>query len=117
MDFQKQIDTINSTNRSERILQIPIILDLAKLYLNSGIDNDKLSLNFIDCINEIRQLRFIESDSDMNLLDVALLIARKMKNNQNLLENLLNDALYYSNYFPDKYNRLYLENEIKLISK
>lgn len=48
----------------------------------------------------------------MKLLDFSLLIARKLKGEDKILKGILNDILYYSNFYPEKYDKEALQKEV-----
>lgn len=116
MDIQKQIDLINSLDLGERINHLEDLFIAISKFDNSNKDNDLLGVNIIDCLNGIRSWRFIESDTDMKLLDISLVIARKLVDKKNNLIVLLEDAVYYSNYYPERFNKSKLEKEIAEIT-
>ena len=115
--LQNKIDFINALNLDERINHWQDLILLSNKYLNSENINDSLSLKIINCFNGIRISRFIDSDIDIKLLDISLLVARKLENQNIILKGILNDILYYSNYYPEKYNKLGLEKEIKKLNE
>ncbi|WOC40021.1 hypothetical protein [Polaribacter sp. HL-MS24] len=115
MNIQKQLETINSLEINERINYINDILTIVYKFENLNNDNELQGLSILDCLKEIRLSRFVESDMDLRLLDGALIIARSLKNHNKRLLELLNDAIYYSNYYPEKYNKSELKKEIAKI--
>lgn len=66
-------------------------------------------------MNYPRSSRFIESD--IRLLETSLQIARKLKSKRKILKEILNDILYYSNFYPEKYNKIELEKEINQLNE
>lgn len=116
MDIQEKIDYVNSLKLDERINHWQDLVLLANDYLSSGNIDDKQNLEFINCISGLRTSRFIQSDIDMELLDISLLIARNFKSQRKILKGILNDILYYSNYYPEKYNKIELEKEINQLN-
>jgi hypothetical protein len=117
MSIQGKFDYINSLKPDERINHWQELALLANDYLSSENIDDKQNLAFINCIGGLRTSRFIESDIDMELLDISLLIARKLKNQRGIVKGILNDILYYSNFYPEKYNKDELEKEINLLNE
>lgn len=117
MNIEDKINYINSLKLDERISHWEDLILLANEYLSSKYIEDKLSLNFINCISGIRSSRFMESDIDVRLLEISLQIARKIKSNRNILKGILNDILYYSNFYPEKYNKIELEKEINQLNE
>ena len=117
MNTEDKINYINSLALDKRISQWEDLILLSNDYLNSQNIEDKLSLNFINCLSGLRSSRFIESDIDIRLLETALQIARKLKGNRKILKGILNDILYYSNFYPEKYNKIELEREINQLNE
>jgi len=115
--MQEKINFINSLKLDERISYRQDLILLAQNYLVSETISESQSIELINCLNNIRTSRFVDSDIDMELLDISLLIARKLQHHNNILKGILNDILYYSNYYPKKYNKEELEVEIKLLNK
>ncbi len=114
MEIQKKIDYINSLDLYKRMELLEDLLEIASEFENSKIENDKLGYNLVSCLIGMRSA-FDESDIDIKLLDHALKIARKSLKKTKLLKGLLISALYYSNYYPEKYNKESLEREIAQI--
>ncbi|WP_320053026.1 hypothetical protein [uncultured Acetobacteroides sp.] len=117
MNIREKIDYVNSLKLDERINYWQDLILLANEYLSLGNIDEQQSLDFIDCFRGLRTSRFIQSDIDMILLDTSLLIARKLKSNRKILKGILDDILYYSDFYPEKYNRDELENEINELDK
>lgn len=116
MDIQKKIDSINALKLDNRIEHIEELLEFASKFKNLNNNNETLGLKVINCLQGIRSSRFIDSDMDLKLLDASLTIARNLNTHKKLLIGLINDAIYYSNYYPKKYNKSDLEKELKTIS-
>jgi len=112
MDFKKKIAFINSLKLDERIEYVDELLDLVSKFENINTKTITLGLNIVDCLQGIRTSRFIESDTDIKLLEASLKITRSLKSQKKLLKGLLNDAIYYSGYYPKKYNKSELEKEL-----
>lgn len=110
MNIQEQIDSINSLELDKRINFITDLITISNNYLLLKDGEDSLGLSIINCIASIRTSRFIESDTDVKLIDISLLIARKLKGESKILKGILNDLIYYSNFYPEKYNRESLQN-------
>ena len=115
MNTEDKINRINSLKLDERMSHLEDLILLSNDYLSSQNIEDEMSLNFINCLNGLRSSRFIESENDIRLLDVSLRIARKLKSNKMILKAILIDILYYSSFYPEKYNRTELEKEINKI--
>ena len=115
MNIQKQIEIINSLEVNERINHINDLLIMVSKFETLINDNEIQGLSILDCLSNIRASRFVESDMDIKLLDGSLIIARNLKNHKKRLLELLNDAIYYSNYYPEKYNKSELKKEIAKI--
>ncbi|MEO6303050.1 MAG: hypothetical protein ABIP51_07740 [Bacteroidia bacterium] len=116
MNIQEQIDNINSLELDKRINFITDLINISNSYI-LGDGNHSLGLNIINCLSSLRTSRFIESDTDIKLLDISLRIARKLKGESDILKGILNDLMYYSNFYPEKYNKETLQNEIDRINK
>jgi len=117
MTIQEKINFINSLKLDDRISHRQDLILLAQNYLGSEKINETQSIELFNCLSSIRTSRFVDSDIDMELLDISLLVARKLQNHNNILKGILNDILYYSNYYPEKYNKEELEKEIKQLTE
>lgn len=112
MNIQEQIDKINSFELDKRLSLISDLIAISNNYLSLKEVNNSLGINIISCLSSIRTYRFIESEIDMKLLDFSLLIARKLKGEDKILKGILNDILYYSNFYPEKYDKEALQKEV-----
>lgn len=61
----------------------------------------------------IKDIKIYSIRYDIEILNISLLIARKLKSERKVLKLILNDIIYYSNYYPEKYNKIELEKELK----
>lgn len=107
------MDYINSLKLDEKINHWQDLKLLVNKYLSSVNITHQQNLDIIDCLRGIRMSRFIDSNVDIEILDAALLIARSLDNQNEILREILNDILYYSNFHPEKYTKLELEKELK----
>ncbi len=114
MDLQKVIEEINQLVLDTRASRIEELIDVSNYYIANGSENRDLALDIIDCINGMRQSRFIETNDELVLLNASLEIARSINDKQKVL-NYLKELVYYADYYPDKYNKGSLEEEIKEI--
>lgn len=117
MDILDKINLINTLALDKRINAWEDLVDLASFFLNSRSQDISIANKIIECARGVRSSKFIDTDIDIKLLNISLEIAHKLKVNPTLLKGLLADALYYSNYFPDKYNKIELEKEIQKIER
>ena len=115
--MKEKIDFINSLTLDERIKYWQDLIMLANQYLKSENITDDQSLSLINCINGLRTSRFIQTEIDLELLDASLPIARILNNQKTVLKGILNDILYYSNFYPEKYNKDELEKELNELNK
>lgn len=111
-----KIDHINSLPYNERVNYVNVLIDLVNEYLINNSKDEPLGVKLVKCIVGVRASELINSEVDMKLIDASLKIARNFTNNRELLIQLLNSALYYSSFYPVKYNRNELESEIQKLS-
>jgi hypothetical protein len=117
MNIQERIDFINSLKLDTRVSYLREVVSFAKDFLNTKEEINKiLGENILYCLNGIRSSRFIDSDVDMELLDLCLAIAKKLSNQKKIMLSILKDILYYSSDYPDRYNKLEIEKEIQQLS-
>jgi hypothetical protein len=117
MNILDKIELINSQGLDKRINAWKDLCDLASFFLTSKSQDITIAYKIIECAKGIRSSRFIDSDIDITFLNISLEIAYKFNVNPKLLKELLINALYYSNYFPDKYNKIEIEKEIQKIER
>lgn len=117
MDIREQIKKINSLQLSDRTSHLDDLLKSISDFGNTDNFSEELGLDIINCLGGMRSWGHIDSDLDMKILDVSLSVARKYKIPKRLLEGLLKSALYYSTYYPNRYNVVELEEELSRINK
>jgi hypothetical protein len=114
MEIELLLDKINSFELDQRVSYVNDLIKIASSFIEA-CDHDvnvSLGLKILNCIEGIRSSRFVESDIDLELIEISIKIARKIKDNKSL-KSLLKSLLYYSNYFPGKYVKSEIENELK----
>jgi hypothetical protein len=117
MDIKKKIDQINSLKLNDRLAVWQDLLVMAKEFANLETKDDILGVELVNCINDVRSARFIESDVDMILLDVVFLIASELQGNKEIMKSTLLAMIYYANFYPEKYEKIQLENKIKALEQ
>lgn len=89
---------------------------LIESYVLSKTHNDTTGKEIIEIITTIRSSKHTESELDMDLLDLQISVARTLNEANEVLRNLLKDALYYSHYLPSRYNKTSLETELNSLT-
>jgi len=117
MDIREQIKRINSLQLSDRTSHLDALLQAISDFRNTDNTSEALGLEIINCLGGMRTWGHIDSDVDMKILDAALSVARKFNVPKRMLEGLLKSALYYSTYYPNRYNSAELEAELSRINK
>lgn len=112
--LNEKIDLINSADLNERINYLDDLIDIINQFtFYQEKDCHTLGSRIIDCITGLRSSRFIESDTDMKLLDASLIIAKKINIDKRILKQLLSEQLYYSNFIIERYNKIEIEKAIE----
>ncbi len=114
MNLQKVIEDINQLALDIRISRINELLEVSNYYIANNPENGTLACDIIDCINGMRQSRFIETNDELLLINASLEIARLLDDKKKMLI-YLKELIYYADYYPNKYNKERLEEEIKQI--
>ncbi|HOZ13624.1 MAG TPA: hypothetical protein PLH91_00080 [Tenuifilaceae bacterium] len=114
MNLQKVIEEINQLELNARISRINELLEVSNYYVANNPENRTLAYDIIDCINGMRQSRFIETREELDLIKVSLEISRLLDDKKKMLTYLV-DLSYYADYYPDKYNKQSLDEEIEKI--
>lgn len=113
MKIKEKIEFINSIKIDERVAYWEELGTMSIEYLHTNKRDENLILEIINCLNGIRSSRFMESNVEVKILDVLLVLARTLKEQKQMLINILTDVIYYSNYYPERYNKVALDEELK----
>jgi len=118
---KKKLETIkiiNSKDNYAKLNYVNELVQISDLYIKSNSNNLTYSTKILDCIQQIRTIRFIEdTGQDHVLLKRLLLIIKHKVHDKTKLYVLsqLKSALYYSNYYPKEFNKAKIEKSIKKI--
>lgn len=116
MEIIDRIKLINSFALDKRVQYASELISITNQILKEDPNNIELAENILSCMSGLRTSRFIESDVDIQLLDVSNSLIRTFKLGNQYLSKILKDQLYYSNYYPEKYNKQEIEIEIAAIT-
>lgn len=117
MDIQLNLNAFKQLDHKEQLVNWQILVDIANTFLRGYTKNTVLSREISRAIYVHRILMASSKsyegavDIDINLCRLALDIARVGYPNDKELLPFLNDALYYSNYYPDIFDKQALEEE------
>lgn len=122
MDVEANLETFKQIDLKEQLLNWQILVNIANSFLRGYTKNTALAREISRAIYAHRILMASSKayegavDIDINLCRLALDIARVGYPNDKELLPFLNDALYYSNYYPDIFDKQALEEEKHRIS-
>ena len=121
MDLEKRIKEFLELNHKNRLDSWKELLLIGEEFVGLKSDNQSLAKVIADAILDHRSLmgssKAYESatEIDLALCEVCTPIDRIAYKNSRLLIEFLKSDLYYSNYYPEKFNKSLLENEIKAL--
>ena len=115
MNIEETLNKIKLTKFENRIELLEDLIAAVNLYKYHETKEDALALRILDCISEMRSSKFIDTPNDLLLLDASIEIANSLSKKKAILIPLLKDAIYYSNYYPETYDKKKLESYLNNI--
>ncbi|MBD0256489.1 MAG: hypothetical protein ICV83_12290 [Cytophagales bacterium] len=107
MDLQAKLDTFKQLDHKEQLNNWKVLGEIANCFLFDCFANKNLAVKISNAIYGHRMLMASSKayegavDIDINLCRLALEIARVGYPDRKELLPFLEDALYYSSYYPD----------------
>jgi len=111
MNLKQIIEDINHLELDSRKERLNQLLEISNYYISNNLDNSVIAYDILDCIDGMRQSRFIETSEELELINISLKIARAISDKLKIL-SYLKDLIYYTYYYPDKYDKKIIEKEI-----
>lgn len=123
MSIRNKLKNFNSLDYKDQLSNWRELLSMANDFINSEKKETELAKELAETIYYHRSLMGSSkayegaTDIDVDLCEVSLAIARLAYGNSNKLKDYLEAALYYSNFRPNRFNKVELEKEISELVK